>query len=441
LRDALPHNVASMNTPAHSIPSLPARLSSARGAASTSLFRLLSLRWVSIVGQIAAIAATVLLLELALPLQSIALVIIAQIAFNLISYVRLLRAASITSVELLAQLLVDVAALTLIVYFAGGSSNPMVTLYLPLIAIAAAILPAGFAAGVAAASIAGYSLLFGVHTHVHIHDTDQAIRIHLIGMWLTFVFSALIISWFVARMTSTLRARDAALAAAREAALRNERVVALGNLAAGAAHELGTPLATMAVLSGELARHRDLPDEVREDAQLLVEQVQECKRIITHLAARAGSSRAEAAQAVALDAWVQAMAQRWQAQRPLVEPRMNVDGERPGPRIVPDATLEQAILNLFNNAADVSPNEVEIDARWDRNLLEIDVLDRGPGIPDDLARKLGHETVTTRSDGHGIGLVLAFAAIERSGGSLAFSPRLGGGTRAHVRLPLKGMVA
>ena len=171
-----------MNTPAHSIPSLPARLSSARGAASTSLFRLLSLRWVSIVGQIAAIAATVLLLELALPLQSIALVIIAQIAFNLISYVRLLRAASITSVELLAQLLVDVAALTLIVYFAGGSSNPMVTLYLPLIAIAAAILPAGFAAGVAAASIAGYSLLFGVHTHVHIHDTDQAIRIHLIGM-------------------------------------------------------------------------------------------------------------------------------------------------------------------------------------------------------------------------------------------------------------------
>ncbi len=120
---------------------------------------------------------------------------------------------------------------------------------------------------------------------------------------------------------------------------------------------------------------------------------------------------------------------------------MNVDGERPGPRIVPDATLEQAILNLFNNAADVSPNEVEIDARWDRNLLEIDVLDRGPGIPDDLARKLGHETVTTRSDGHGIGLVLAFAAIERSGGSLAFSPRMGGGTRAHVRLPLKGMVA
>ncbi len=429
-----------MTTTVQPTSSLPARRSAARGAGSPSLYRLLALRWVSIAGQIAAIAATVLLLQIELPLQSIALVIAGQIAVNAMSYARLVHAETITSMELLAQLLLDVAALTLLVYFAGGSSNPMVTLYLPLIAIAAAILPVRLAAIVAAASIGGYSLLFAVHTAVHIHDTEQAIRIHLIGMWLTFVFSALIISWFVARMTAALRSRDAALATAREAALRNERVVALGNLAAGAAHELGTPLATIAVLAGELARHENLPADLRDDAQLLAGQVQECKRIITQLAARAGSSRAEAAQAVALDAWLAALTARWQAQRPLVQPRIELRGERPGPRLVPDATLEQALLNLFNNAADVSPAAVDIAAQWSRTALELDVLDRGPGIADDIARRLGHETLTTRADGHGIGLVLAFAAIERSGGSLRFSARAGGGTCASVRLPLDALV-
>jgi two-component system sensor histidine kinase RegB len=429
-----------MTTTAQPTSSLSARRSAARGAGSSSLFRLLALRWVSIAGQIAAIAATVLLLQIELPLQSIALVIAGQIAVNAMSYARLAHAETITGMELLTQLLLDVAALTLLVYFAGGSSNPMVTLYLPLIAIAAAILPVRLATIVAGASIGGYSLLFAVHTDVHVHDTAQAIRIHLIGMWLTFVFSALIISWFVARMTAALRSRDAALATAREAALRNERVVALGNLAAGAAHELGTPLATIAVLAGELARYENLPAGLRDDAQLLAGQVQECKRIITQLAARAGSSRAEAAQAVALDAWLAALTARWQAQRPLVQPRIDLRGERPGPRLVPDATLEQALLNLFNNAADVSPAAVDIAAQWSRTTLELEVLDRGPGIADDIARRLGHETLTTRADGHGIGLVLAFAAIERSGGSLRFSARAGGGTCASVRLPLDALV-
>lgn len=430
-----------MNTAAPPMMSSHPRSSAARGAGSTSLSRLLALRWLSIAGQIAAVAATAMLLQVDLPLSPITLAIAGQAVFNALSYARLARAASVSNAELLAQLLFDVAALTLIVGFAGGSSNPMVTLYLPLIAIGATILPAGLAVIVAAASIGGYSMLFTLSTQLHVHDSQLAIRIHLIGMWLTFVFSALIISWFVARMTAALRSRDGALAAAREAALRNERVVALGNLAAGAAHELGTPLATMAVLAGELARRDSLPADAREDARLLASQVQECKRIITLLAARAGSDRAEAALAVTLDAWLEALTARWRAQRPLARPRVDLQGERPGPRIVPDATLDQALLNLFNNAADVSPAEVWINARWSHHVLECEVLDRGPGIPDGIARRLGHETVTTRADGHGIGLVLAFAAIERSGGALAYSARDGGGTCARVSLPLARLLA
>lgn len=430
-----------MNTTTQPSPPMLARLSAERAAGTFGLFRLLALRWVSIGGQIAAVAAIMLVLEIELPLRQIILVIAGQIVVNAVSYLRALRAESVSAAELLGQLLADVAALTLLLALAGGSSNPMVTLYLPLIAIAAAILPAPLAATLAAASIGAYSLLFAAPTEVHIHDTEQAIRIHLIGMWLTFVFSALIICWFVVRMTAALRDRDRALATAREAALRNERVVALGNLAAGAAHELGTPLATMAVLAGEFARRRDLPADVHGDAQILASQVQQCKRIITQLAERAGSSRAEAAHAVTLDVWLETLTERWRAQRPLVQPGIDLRGQRPAPRVVPDATLDQALLNLFNNAADVSPGAVEIVAQWSPDALEVEVLDRGPGIADEIAHRLGHEPLTTREDGHGIGLVLAFAAIERSGGKLRFSAREGGGTRAHVSLSLDSLAA
>jgi two-component system, sensor histidine kinase RegB len=408
---------------------------------SASLRRLLALRWLAIGGQLAGVAATEQLLAVALPWRVILLVAGAQALLNVASYWRLARRHAIADFELFAQLLADVAALTLVVHFAGGAMNPLITLYLPLIAVAAAILPAREAALTAAASIAGYSLLSAVGSPLHVHDAGRAFQLHLVGMWMTFVFSALIIAWFVVRMTAAIRSRDAALAAAREAALRNERVVALGNLAAGAAHELGTPLATVAVLAGELEDHPGLPAEVRDDLRLLASQVGECKRIITQLAARAGSSRAEAAQAQSLEAWLEALARRWQGQRPMVSPHIALDGSRPAPRIAPDATLEQALLNLFNNAADASPAAVDIAARWDARRLEVDVADRGPGIPPAIADRLGHEAVTTRAEGAGIGLVLAFAAIERSGGTLAFTAREGGGTCARVTLPLESMIA
>jgi two-component system, sensor histidine kinase RegB len=408
---------------------------------STSLRRLLALRWVAIGGQLAGVAATERLLSVALPWGAILLVVGAQALLNGASYLRLAHLRAIADGELFAQLLSDVAALSAVVHFAGGAMNPLITLYLPLIAVAAAILPARPAALIAAASIAGYSVLSTLGNPLHVHDPQSAFQLHLVGMWMTFVFSALIIAWFVVRMTAAIRSRDAALAAAREAALRNERVVALGNLAAGAAHELGTPLATVAVLAGELEHHPGLPADVREDLGLLASQVRECKRIITELAVRAGSSRAEGAQAQSLDAWLGLLARRWRTQRPMVSPRIELAGKQPAPRIAPDATLEQALLNLFNNAADASPGSVDIAAHWDAHRLEVEVADRGPGIPSTIVDRLGREAVTTRADGAGIGLVLAVAAIERSGGALAFTAREGGGTRARITLPLEAMVA
>ena len=257
-------------------------------------------------------------------------------------------------------------------------------------------------------------------------------------MWLTFALSAGVIVWYVVRMTAAIRSRDLALAEAREARLRNERIVALGNLAAGAAHELGTPLGTMAILAGELARNPGLDDEVRADAELLREQVANCKAILASLTLRAGSLRAEGGEVLATDQWLRGIIERWRSLRPHVPLTTTCQCGDPAPRLVADTTLEQAIHNVINNAADVSPNGVECEVGIDEAQIVVRVLDRGPGLPPGFRPGPEHPA-DGNSDGLGIGLLLAFDAVERCSGSIAFSPRPGGGTIATLTLPLSAL--
>lgn len=400
------------------------------------LRRLVALRWVAILAELALVLLTRQWLGAGTALEPVLAICAAQLGLNLASMVLGPRSAPASDRQLFAQLLCDVAALTGIAYLAGGSTNPLISLYLLWIAVGAAMLEAHLAALLAVICIASYSLVNFVHTEVHIHDHEKALEVHLIGMWVVFVVSAVTICWSVVRLTAAVRRRDAELAEAREAALRSERVVALGNLAAGAAHELGTPLTTMAVLAGEVLRDARLAAPLRADLELLQAQIGECKRIITQLAVQAGTSRAEAVSGMALDAWLEQLLQRWRVQRPRIEPAVKLAGARPGPVVAMDATVGQALINLFNNAADASPDEVAIEARWNPHTLELHVLDRGDGIGAAVLGELGRALVTTRDDGLGIGVVLAYAAIERSGGQLRFAPRDGGGTVAHVLMPL-----
>jgi two-component system sensor histidine kinase RegB len=394
------------------------------------------MRWIAIAVQFVFVLVSDVGFGMRIPLLPVAIICTFQAALNLAPVSRHLFALLSESTATFVQLAVDVFALTGIAYFAGGGTNPLISLYLPLIAAAATVLPARPAAIIAALSIACYSLVGLVHIPTHVHDAESAFRSHLIGMWMIFVCSALTISWFVLRLNAAIRSRDAALATARESALRNERIVALGSLAAGAAHELGTPLATLAVVIGELAKDPTLKPDMRTDVALALDQVKECKRIITTLAAKAGSSRAEGVQPVAADAWIRGLVERWQRQRPRVRPEVRFDGPTPGPRLAADLTLEQALLNLFNNAADASVEAVAIEAGWDQRQVRVDVLDRGPGIPPAVLQRMGRDLVSTRAEGGGMGLMLALSAIEQSGGTLSMASREGGGTRARVVLPL-----
>ena len=394
--------------------------------------RLASMRWGLLVGEIVAIVAVPALLEMPLPRLPMMAVVVLQIVANALLARRLRRADPFSDTELFVQLLMDVMALAVLMFLSGGAANPLISLLLPPVAIAALALPARLVAGIAAAAIVAYSLLMSIYLPLPVADAERATRLHLTGMWFTFVVSVVMMAWFVVRMTASIRQRDAELALVRERALRDERVIALGALAAGAAHELSTPLATMAIVTGELEADATLGSSAREDVELLRKQVTACKAIISGLAERAGAERLESAAAVRTDQWLNAVYARWHELRPHATSELHFGGTGAAPAIIADVTLEQGILNLLNNAADTG-STVCVTANWDRNSLTIEVRDGGPGFAPHVLAQAGRAPFPAHAGGSGVGLFLAHGAIARLGGELSLYNDSGG--VAHIRLP------
>jgi signal transduction histidine kinase len=173
-------------------------------------------------------------------------------------------------------------------------------------------------------------------------------------MWLNFVISVGVVAFFLTRMALALKDRERELAAAREGALRNEQILSLGTLAAGAAHQLGTPLGTMAVVVRELELNHGDDAELQEDLLLLREQVDRCKQTISQILASTGQGRDESLRSLALDAYLHRLLDEWQIIRPHARISVTLQGEQPAPLVAADRTLEQAILNLLDNAADAN---------------------------------------------------------------------------------------
>lgn len=406
-----------------------------------TLWRLVWLRWLLLAGSLAAVLAVPALLGIPLPTVPLLLAIGVLAAFNA-GVMRRLRTNQAQSQSALAlQVSVDLVALGVLLFLSGGAANPLVSLLLLPVASAALILSWPWAAGIAAAAISLYSLLAVWFVPLHIADAERATRLHLAGMWLTFVVSVVLVAWLIVRMTASIRARDAALAHAREQALRDERVVALGALAAGAAHELGTPLATIAVIAGELGQDKDLSPAARDDLQLLRQQVAACKEIVTRLASRAGADRAQGAQAEPADRWLNALLAGWRATRPGVACFLKSLPASATPRIVVDETLEQGVVNLLNNAANSDDGEIEAVLDWNAERLTIDILDRGAGFPPQVLAQAGTAPLPSATGGAGIGLLLTRAAIGRLGGRLLLTNRTAGGGSARIELPLAGILA
>ncbi|MCX7184591.1 MAG: ATP-binding protein [Nitrosospira sp.] len=406
---------------------------------SKNLQRLFLLRNIALVAQCLTFALVHWVLEMQLPWTEMVAVATLLAALNLATWVRLRRNWPVSSIEFFAQLLIDVFALSALLYFSGGSTNPFISLYLLPLTIAAAALPWIYTWAMAAITISCYTLLLFYYVplpHDHSEHTSE-FNLHVSGMWLAFVLSTVLIAWFVVKMGISIRERDKDLAQAREQALRNEQIIALGTLAAGAAHELGTPLATMAVVTGELQKEYPDNSEFQHDVKILRDQIAHCKRTLTQLLADVGQARAEDGSGQAVDHFLQQVLDKWQLMRPMVKFSYRSNGVQPAPQILGAHLLSQSLLNLLNNAADASLDRIEIESRWDQQELLLEILDYGKGLSEEAVQRAGQAFFTSKpGQGFGIGLFLANANIERFGGSVSLTNREGGGARTQVRLPL-----
>jgi len=377
-----------------------------------------------------------------LPLRVLPLVVILLVlaAYNLWIYLRISRGGSFTDRGFFMQMLVDVVALSGILYYSGGASNPFVFFFLLPLTITATVLPRRYTWAMALITACCYTALLFVGSRVpdFMHHTGPAFgNLHVTGMWLGFVLIAGLIAHFVAGMAETLRERDQTLAEAREQALHDQRVLALGTLAAGAAHELSTPLATMSIVTGELLaqypaeRERGLNSQLR----ILQEQIARCKEALSVISASAGAARAEAGTRVAFDAFVADTVAGVERLRPGARVSLVAGASGPAPQIYVERTLTQAILNIIHNAVDVSPAAVTVRYGWDAGQLSIAVEDRGGGISDEVLDRPGR---SSKEGGLGLGLFLSRTAIAQCGGTVSLHNERGGAV-VTVRLPLAGL--
>ena len=405
----------------------------------SQLRRLVALRGIAVAAQLVTLAVVWKTLELELGWLPMLLTIATLAIVNLFTWVRLRNHRIVSNPELFTQLSVDVIALTVLLYYGGGSTNPFISLYLLPLVIAAATLPARYTWSMAALTAACYSLLMVYYIplpHIH-HNEDDAFNIHVMGMWLGFVISAMVVAYFVVQMAQAVRGRDEMLARVREEILRNERIVALGTQAAGAAHEMGTPLSTMAVVIGEL-RHDASAHQpaLRDSLTILDEQVRGCKRILDKIMANAQDSGTTLPRPA--DELMAEVLDEWQLLRPTAQYHYHNTGVQPTPLINADVTLRAALMNLLNNAADASPQTIEIFADWDTAIFTLVIHDHGKGLSEEAALKAGSAFFTTKNEGRGLGLFLANATIERIGGTVRLFNRAEGGAATELTLPIVG---
>ena len=409
---------------------------------SENLQRLFMLRNIAILAQCLTFALVYTIIALDIPWTEIIVVIVLQAIVNLLTWMRLHRNWPVANTEFFAQLLFDIFALSALLYYSGGSTNPFISIFLLPITIAAATLPWRYTWALSAITVGCYTfLLFNYIPLPHDHSKHLLeFSLHVSGMWLTFVLCTVIIAWYVVKMSASIRDRDRDLALAREQALRNEQIIALGTLAAGAAHELGTPLSTMAVITGELQKEHTQDAEFQSNIQILRDQITHCKQTLTQLLAKAGQSRVEGGSQLPVDEFIDSILEKWKLIRPAVKFSYHSDGTLPAPRIMDSQLLSQSILNLLNNAADASTQRIEISTHWNEKNLHLEIIDNGEGLTAETAQRAGEAFFTSKAPGQGfgIGLFLANANIERLGGSVRLFNHETGGACTQVTLPLIG---
>lgn len=413
-----------------------------QGSARHNLQQLVVMRNIAIAAQVLTVMVAYRGLSLDLPVGAMAAVIIGLALFNAFTWRRLARERLVTDRELLLQLLVDVAALSMLLAMAGGGTNPFIGMLLLPLAITAACLPWTYTWSVALVTVACYSLLV-LYFRPLFEAGGEARYLQLLvaGMWVNYAVTAGMVAHFVARMASALRRSERIFATRRESEMCNEHLARIGVLAAGAAHELAQPLATVAVLVHEMESRPGHDEAFDTLLRTAAAQLRRCQDTLNSLLSYGSTTfdMRSGAQAMPLDAFVRELLEAFEARRPGVCVSLVVETEGVAPTLHHDLALRQGLLNLLGNAADASPDWVQVRIGWNAEVLHISVHDHGPGIAPELQAQVGKLFFSTKAQGagNGLGLALARTAVARLGGSLELRNAAGGGACAEIVLPLR----
>ncbi len=406
--------------------------------ATDNMRQLVQLRWIAVGGQLATILVVAYALDVPLPVGPMLGTVALLALVNLAVMARLAR-HRVTRIEIMLALLIDMGLLTVQLYWSGGATNPFISLYLLQVVLGAILLETWSVwVLVAATSLCYAGLTIRSVPLVYPPGLLPAeADLYTLGAWISFAMVGTLLVLFITRISRNLRARDQYLADLRQHAAEEDGIVRMGLFASGAAHELGTPLASLAVI---LSDWRRMP-HIAGDPELLAEledmqaEVQRCKSIVSDILHSAGEPRGEAMESVAAEPFLDEVAAEWRPTHggvPLSYRCRDLDASG----LVAGESLRQAIWNLLDNAAEACPTGIEMIAGAEADGLVIAVLDRGPGFTEAQLAGIGKAYRSSKGAGHGLGLFLASNVARRLGGRLEAANRPGGGAAVSLVLPL-----
>jgi len=348
-----------------------------------------------------------------------------------------------TSTLVVSVFVLDIACLTALLMLTGGPNNPFSLLYLVQITLSAIILTKRQTWALGCLAVLCFGLLFRVYLPIpalEIHHHGGGTNLHLIGMWVGFAIATFFVALFSGKIAELLRNREDALLRVQEELARKDRLASLVTLAAGAAHELSTPLGTIAIAAREmerLATRGPSGAELAEDSRLIRSEVDRCREILLRMSAEGAEPAGEAAEPAEMDDLLRDVQQKLQA-----DARVRI---LPGTAdslvlTIPRRAVAQAVLALTRNALEASPAEsvVEIRTELAGPYVRLLVRDHGHGMSEETLRHAGEPFFTTKETGQGMGLgvFLVRTLAERIGGRLTYTSAPGRGTDAALDLPL-----
>ncbi len=395
-----------------------------------SLRTLIVLRWIAIIGQVAAITVAQEFFSLTFDLGLCYLVICASLIANLVATFIYPGAKRLSKGEVFLMLLFDIGQLSALLFLTGGLHNPFALLVLAPVTISATVLQLRFTTAISAVAIFSVTFLAFFHFPMRTELGNVLLMpdLFLFGNWAAISIGIVFVAIYNRRVSSEIQDMNQALLATQMALAREQKLTDLGGVVAAAAHELGTPLATIKLLSTELMDELDGRPELCNDAELIRDQADRCRDILRSMG-RAGKDDLHLRH-MPLGAVIRVAAEPHFERGRDVQISLSQDTAQPSVARRPE--IIHGLRNLVQNAVDFSETTVWIDAVWTEERIEIRIIDDGPGYPPDLLSRIGEPFVRRRAtagdswnrkeyEGMGLGLFIAKTLLERSGAELSFA--------------------